>query len=260
MNDYLCTGGGRPRPEQECCPRPEPPCPPPPPAPQPEDDGCCSCRRGFVQTLQMLLRTNLSSLIDFQSFAFVTTDFLVGSTLTAPTTTDASYDNLAADLTGTFSRFSPGACDYIDVAGTVEFPVVGGAPTGLTATRLNLCDLLAVAFDPEGETAADVTTNYQAARALFQQLLTQPRGPRPPYPPYPPFPPAPNYPPYPDPCDECCCYGQDNTMGGSVSLFAGPLLVANATVLGSIEGVMILANDTAERFYFVCSDDAELVR
>lgn len=256
MNDYLCTGGPRPRPEPEC--RPEPPCPPPAP---PEDDGCCSCRRGFVQALQMLLRTNLSSLIDFQSFAFVTTDFLVGSAPTAPTVTDASYDNLAADLTGTFSRFSPGACDYIDVAGAVSFPTIGAPATGLTASRLNLCDLLAVAFDPAGDAATDVTANYQAARALFQQLLTQPRrGPRPPYPGYPPFPPAPDYPPYPDPCDNCCCDDRESPMGGSVSLFAGPLLLANATVLGSIEGVLILANDTAERFYFVCSDDVNPVQ
>ena len=258
MNDYLCTGSGRPRPEQDNCCRPEPPCHPNPP--QDNDDGCCSCRRGFVQTLQMLLRTNLSSLIDFQSFAFVTTDYIVGATLVAPDTTAASYDNLSEELTGTFSRFSPGACDYIDVAGPVYFPVTGeGTATGLTASRLNLCDLLAVAFEPAGEAATDVTANYQAGRALFQQLLTQPRGPRPPFAPYPPYPPTPNYPPYPDPCDECCP-DHDNAMGGSESLFAGPLLVATATVLGSIDGVLILANDTDERFYIVCSDDVNPIR
>ena len=261
MNDYLCTGGGRPpRPESESCCRPEQVCP----APQPEvqaaavcDD--CGCRRGFVQTLQMLLRTSLSGLVDFQSFAFVTTDYLVGSALTAPVVADTAYDDLAATLTGTFSRFTHCACDYIDVAGAVEFPQFGAPATGQTVSRLNLCDLVAVAFDAVGDTEA----NYQAARQQLQSLLQRPRRPGPGCPP--PFPPATDttsvgpYPPYPDPCDTCCCTSE-GTMGGTVSLLAGPLLVANAAVLGSLDGVMVLAGDANQRFYLVCSADAAILR
>ena len=265
MNDYLCTGGGRPpRPENDACCRPEPPCPQQPvcpqqpPCQQPSQDSCddCGCRRGFVQTLQMLMRTGLSGLVDFGAFAFVTTDLLVGSGLTAPVLADASYDNLAADLTGTFSRFPPCACDYIDVAGDVSLPDYGAPATGLTVSRLNLCDLVAVAFGVT-DTAAD---NYLTARQLLQSLLQRPRRPGRGGDPFLPTPSLPGpYPPYPDPCDTCCCE-TEGSMGGTVSLLAGPLLVANATVLGSLDGVMVLANDTAQRFYLVCSADAAILQ
>ena len=185
-------------------------------------------------------------------------------TLAAPALTDASYDNLAADLTGTFSRFTHCACDYIDVAGDVVLPDYGAPDTGLTVSRLNLCDLVAVAF---GVTDTDAD-NYQTARQLLQSLLQRPRRPGgpggpgfpPPGPPVPGYPPYVSYPPYPDPCEEDCCCSQAPAAGGSVSLVAGPLLVANAAVLGSIAGVMVLANDTAQRFYFVCADDAAILR
>ncbi len=252
MNDYLCTGTGRSRPESEGCCRPEPPCPPQPPAPCPNDDDGCACRRGFVQTLQMLLRTELSNLVDFQSFAFVTPEYLVGAALIAPEIFAAAYDNLSDPLVGTFSRFSPGNCDDISVAGVVELPDYGAPPTGLTASRIDLCDLVAVVFEPAGETEEEETENYQAARTLLRTLLQPGRRPRPP------FPPGPDFPPYPDPCD-CCCAPQNNA-GGSISLLAGSLLVANATVLGSLDGVMVLANDSAERFYFVCENDAVIIR
>lgn len=257
MNDYLCTGGGRPpRPENEACCRPEPPCPPPqPPAAQsPASCDDCGCRRGFVQTLQMLLRTSLSGLVDFQSFGFVTTDFLVGTLLAAPVPADTAYDDLGA-LTGAFNRFSHCACDYIDVSGAVAFPQFAAPPTGQTVSRLNLCDLVAVAFGVVGDTAE----NYQTARQQLQSLLQRPRRPGPgdPYLPTPSLPGP--YPPYPDPCDTCCC-ASDSGMGGTVSLLAGPLLVANATVLGSLDGVTVLANDAAQRFYLVCSADAAILR
>lgn len=253
MNDYLCTGGGRPpRPENDACCHPEPPCPQ-----QPAQDNCddCGCRRGFVQTLQMLMRTGLSGLVDFSAFAFVTTDLLVGSPLATPAVTDASYDNLAETLTGTFSRFSPCACDYIDVAGDVFLPDYCSPATGLTVSRLNLCDLIAVAFGVT-DTAKD---NYQTARQLLQSLLQRPRRPGRGGDPFLPTPSLPGpYPPYPDPCDNCCCENE-GSMGGTASLLAGPLLLANATVLGSLDGVMVLANDTAQRFYLVCSGDAAVL-
>lgn len=245
MNDYLCTGGHR-RPEHQeeaCCPNenPQSSCE--------QEDGCCPCRYGFVQTLQMLLRTQLSSLVDFQQFAYVTPEFLVGATLVAPTVCTGAYDNLSATLTGAFSRFTHCDCDNIDASGPVALPVVRACTTGLTVSRLSLCDLLAVVFTVAGDTAELITENYQAARALLQQLLQ--RRPRR----------GEDYPPYPDPCCESCCQcAPDYSVGGTVSLLAGNLLLANATVLGSLGGVMVLANDTQSRFYFVCSQDAVILR
>ncbi len=242
MNDYLCTGGQH-RPNGDSCA-----------CQNGESQTCCSteqqedtcpCRYGFVQSLQMLLRTGLSSLVDFQSFAFVTPEFLVGATLVAPTATTGPYDNLSADFTGTFNRFTQCACNDIDASGPVNLPVVGDGTTGLTVSRLSLCDLLAVAFTVTGDTAETLTANYQAARTLFQTLLQR----RPPI--------GPDYPPYPDPCCTPCCPGApDFGMGGTVSLIVGNVVLANVTVLGQIGGVLVLANDAAQRFYFVCGQDA----
>jgi len=248
MNDYLCTGGNR-RPnqgERPDCPneRPQQCCP----QNSCDDDGC-PCRDGFVQNLQMLLRTGLSSLIDFQQFAYVTPEFLVGATLVAPTVGTGAYDNLSATLTGAFSRFTHCDCDNIDATGPVTLPAVGESTTGLTVSRLNLCDLLAVVFTVTGDTAELIGENYLEARTLLQNLL-QRRGRR-----------GEDYPPYPDPCDEPCCdSAPEYSVGGTVSLVAGDLLVANATVLGAMEGVLVLANDTLSRFYFVCTADAVIIR
>ena len=217
----------------------------------PAVQGKCPCRAGLVQALQMLLRSGLSSLVDFQSFAFVTRDYFVGGPLTTPAVTAGAYDNLPAVLTGSFSRFTPCACDYIDVGGAVFLPyeTATAATTGLTVSRLDLCDILAVAFAPAGATAEELTANYTAARQLIQNLLQPGCGLRP------------TCPPYPDPCDEPCpCDCQNQFLGGSVSLITGSLLIAGATVLGNMGKVLILANDTLQRFYFVCSDKASIIQ
>ena len=291
MSDYLCTGGQRPnsdcggppprpfpRPGNDCggppprpYPHPDNDCggPPPRPFPRPDNDSCgrpdndgcdrrenrreqrreeCACRRGIVQALQMLLRSGLSALVDFQTFAFVTEDYLVGDTLIAATPTAAAYDNLGPELAGSFNRFSPCACDYIDVTGAVFLPTTTDAATGLTASRLNLCDISAIAFGVEADTAEPATDNYQSARRLLQRLLQGPC--------------RPDCPPYPDPCDEMCrcrC-DEEDFLGGNVSLIVDGLLLANMAVLGKVGKVLVLANDTDSRFYFVCAERATFVQ
>ena len=266
MSDYFCTGSPRPCPENDGCggpppgpfPRPDEGCAPPSrPAPRP-DDGCsapsrgekCPCRAGLVQALQMLLRSGLSSIVDFQSFAFVTDSLLVGGSIGPVTPAAGAYDNLDATVTGSFNRFTPCACDHIDVTGTVYLPFPGAADsaTGLTAGRLDLCDITAVSFGVEPDTGTPEVPNYTRARNLLQRLLQGPC--------------RPDCPPYPDPCaDNCCCdCDPDDFLGGSVSLVAGPLLIANATALGNVGKVLALANDTDERFYFVCRNKATFVQ
>lgn len=250
MNDYRCTGDR----QDSCDCRPAPnPCPPPPPRPpQPEEDRCdCPCRRSLVQGLQMLLRTGLSNLVNFQAFGYLTPDFLVGAALEAPTTTTPPYDNLAATLTGSFIRFTPCACDYIDVTGEVNFPVVDdGAATGLTVSRLNLCDIMLLTFATVGDTAEAITESYQTARSLLQNLLRRPGGPEQ------------MFPPYPDPCDAPCHWdcSRDMSVGGTTSQTVGPVLLAGVTVLGRIGSLQVLANDTDQRFYFVCTEDAVVIQ
>lgn len=267
MSDYFCTGGQRPT--DDCGGPPPRPFPRPDndcgfaqgdnchcPPPRPDRDECaphredCPCRAGLVQGLQMLLRSGLSSLVDFQTFTFVTEDFLVGNSLTAATPTATAYDNLAATAAGSFNRFSPCACDYIDVTGTVYLPTTdaAGAATGLTASRLNLCRISAIAFGVEPDTTKPPTDNYQSARRLLQRLLQGPC--------------RPDCPPYPDPCQEqcCCSCDEEEFLGGNVSLVADGLLLANVTSLGKIGTLLVFANDTDERFYFVCADKATFIR
>lgn len=243
MNDYLCTGANRcPQNSAECCPQPPvPPCPP-------SEDGSCPCRNGYVQTLQMLLRTGLSNLVDFRQFAYVTPDFLVGATLTAPVVSATAYDNLAATLSGVFNGFSLCDCDEIDASGPVTLPAVGESTTGVSVSRINLCDLLAVAFTVTGTTETEIEDNYQAARSLLQTLLSgRPRR-------------GEDFPPYPDPCCQNPCQRPDYSVGGVMSLVAGDLLLANTVALGAMDGVLVLANDTQNRFYLVCREDAIVLR
>jgi len=278
MNEYLCTGGrvsgaadtcgcGRPQPS---CPAPNPPavdgtisgcacpppqscpgqCPPPCPNQRPEAAAAesCACRKSMVQGLQMLLRSGLNTLVDFNQFAFVTPDYIVGAGLSTPAAATTPYDNLTPPLAGVFSRFTYCACDYIDASGDVYLPVAGTAATGLTVSRLNLCDLLAVAFTTTGTTAAEVTENYQSARRLLQNLLQPPCR-------------TGMYPPYPDPCDCACCQCcPEDLTGGTLSLLAGSLLLANTALLGQLGNLLVLANDTDQRLYFVCSEGATLIR
>ena len=66
-------------------------------------------------------------------------------------------------------------------------------------------------------------------------------------------PPLPNNAPVmkPTPCD--CT---DSRLSGrrTASVAAGPLLVANAAVLGSVGEVLVLANDADRRIYYVCQN------
>ena len=61
--------------------------------------------------------------------------------------------------------------------------------------------------------------------------------------------PMPSTPVKPTPCDR----SSDDIAGrGTVSVTAGPLVVGNASVLGEVGDVLILANSEDRLFYFVC--------
>ena len=123
--------------------------------------------------------------------------------------------------------------------GGTETPCCAEGPA-FDAGEVPLCALTAVAFTipaAEGETTP---TDYDQLKGLLWQALHPGRpgvsGSTPPM--------------KPTPCD---C---DETVAGrkTVSLTAGPLLVGNAAVLGSVGNVLVLANDTSRRIYFVCKD------
>lgn len=248
----------------QCCQdcRPPRPCPPPPLRAEEADINCgcgCSCAAGLVGALQLLCDPRFASLIDFAGFTFVTDQFVLGSSLNCPAAETTAYDNLTGPLDAEFVRINTNSCDRLEVSGQIYYPIpVCAEPPvpvdpsrccpfgpGFTASKISLCSIVAVAFTvvpfptPNGLAEA-----YQQAKLQFWQAL------------HPGRPPMPSMPARPTPCDST----EDSISGRrAVSLTAGPLLVANAAVLGSVGDVLVLANDEDSRFYFVCSSTVDLL-
>ena len=269
-----CSGGS-----QQTCP---PPCPPPCPGPGPfppypppfppypppfppvwpggerpvapvtEADiscGCgCSCAPGLVAALQLLCRPRFAALTDYKQFAFITRDFVLGSSLNCPAAATTPYDNLTGPLDGEFVKITPDSCENLEVSGQIYYPnpiCTGGAETAccaegpyFDADSVRLCSVSAVAF------GVTETTDFPSAEAaynelakLFYQATHAGCGP------------MPSTPVKPTPCDR----SSDDIAGrGTVSVTAGPLVIGNASVLGEVGDVLILANSEDHLFYFVC--------
>ena len=269
-----CSGGS-----QQTCPPPcqppcQPPCPPPCPGPGPfppypppfppvwpgerpvapvtEADiscGCgCSCAPGLVAALQLLCRPRFAALTDYQQFAFITRDFVLGSSLNCPAAATTPYDNLTGPLDGEFVKITPDSCENLEVSGQIYYPVpicTGGTETACCAAgpyfdadSVRLCSLAAVAFGVTETTAfPSAEAAYNELAKLFYQATHAGCGP------------MPSAPVKPTPCDRAT---GDIAGRGTVSLTAGPLVVGNASVLGEVGDVLILANSEDRLFYFVC--------
>ena len=261
-----CSGGS-----QQICP---PPCPPPCPGPGPfppypppfppvwpgerpvapvtEADvscGCgCSCAPGLVAALQLLCRPRFAALTDYKQFAFITRDFVLGTSLNCPATVTTPYDNLTGPLDGEFVKITPDSCENLEVSGQLYYPIPLCAEAAETpccaegpyfdTDSVRLCSLTAVAFGVSTTTDyPNVDAAYDALAALFYQATHAGCGP------------APVAPTKPTPCDR----SDDDLAGrGTVSVTAGPLVIGNASVLGEIGDVLILANSEDHLFYFVC--------
>ena len=154
--NYTTTGGVQDAQESQACqtcqqPCPPPPCPPPCPGPAPyppyppypppfppfppgerpvapatEADiscGCgCSCAPGLVAALQLLCRPRFAALTDYKQFAFVTRDFVLGSSLNCPASVTTPYDNLTGPLDGEFVKITPNSCENLEVSGQIYYP------------------------------------------------------------------------------------------------------------------------------------------
>ena len=261
-----CSGGcGQPCPPPPC----PPPCPYPPPYPPPFPPGqppvapvteaavsCgCSCAPGLAAALQLLCRPRFAALTDYSQFAFITRDFVLGSSVNCPAAATTPYDNLTGPLDGEFVKITPDSCENLEVSGQIYYPIpicTGGTETPccaagpyFTADSVQLCSLAAVAF------GVSETTDFPSAEAaytelakLFYQATHAGCGP------------APTPPTKPTPCDRST---GDLAGRGTVSVTVGPLIVGNASVLGEIGDVLILANSEDRLFYFVCRSAAGFI-
>ena len=261
MNDCgcgRCTDGDCGQEQERCCQQMICCChsvPEPTPQPPEVDEGCC-CKKSFRAALGLLCDEQISSLLDFDTSAFLTSTYVAGATLeAAPTATPA--DNLSADLTGSFRRFSPCSCDLLDV----DAPVHNTAGnTVLTATQVPLCQLDAVVLQgAEAEAEGDLSPDEVAARNFrcLRQRLAQRLNP------------CNTCGQMQCSCDcddqDCCCAAgllktlAQNNLSRRVSLVAGLLAVTGVTLLGTVGSVLVLANDTDRRLYFVCVNSVQFV-
>ena len=122
----------------------------------------CACRDSLAAALQLLCSSDLPALVDFNRFAFLTSNFLIGSYLVCPCGQTGTYDNLADTLTGTFNRFTPCSCELIDVSG----PVYDAIPYYRPQTVANLFTVMSENLD--GVDDAQGTIN--ALQALAARL------------------------------------------------------------------------------------------
>ena len=238
--------------EMVCTCRPVTPTPQPPQV----DEGCC-CKQSFRAALGLLCDEQISSLLDFDTSAFLTNTYVAGATLDTTAPTDTPADNLSDALTGSFRRFSPCSCDLLDV----DAPVANAAGTAVfTAAQLSLCQLDAVvlqgaAAEAEGDLTADevAARNFRCLRQRLAQRLN-PRG----------------------TCgqttcsctcepEDCCCAAgllstlAQNNISRRVSLVAGLLVLSGVTLLGTVGNVLVLSNDTDNRLYFVCVNSVQFI-
>lgn len=219
-----------------------------------EDEGCC-CRKNFRTALSLLGESPVAELMDFGQTAFITDHYVAGTTLETAVGTDTPADNLVEPLEGIFRRFSPCTCDLLEISAEVN--AVPETPVGITATRVNLCELVAVAIDlADTEAEGDLTAEQVAARNfrwvrryIARRLNTGCEE---------------------DTCrcvcicgEDCCCAAGllealgEGSLSRQVTLTAGPLLLSGVDLLGAVGNVLVLANDEEQRLYFVCVTTVE---
>ena len=257
----------------------------PAPAPQPPqvEEGCC-CKQSFRAALSLLCDQQISSLLNFDAAAFITSTYTAGAALTCgkPYAGDAAQtgsgeagtmgkpipappccpsnasDNLGT-LRGGFRRFSPCSCDLLDI--DAELYPAGGKGCSFTASQVSLCELDAVAIQsakacPEGELSSHEVTarNFRCLRQQLAQRLN----------------------PCGAPCGQnqcscacddrdCCCAAgllatlAQTNLSRRVSLVAGLLVLNDVTLLGTVGNVLVLANDNDNRLYFVCVNSVQFI-
>ena len=226
MNNYFCTNSGR-----DCnCPQP---CPPPQPPQEPFGpmQPCCPCGEDFRRALDLLCSPRLQPLVDFTTFAFVTDFYILGTALETLTAGTVPGDNLTAPA-GSYVCGGD-SCEALTVSGLLFPPEVGATALEPTVTQVALCRLNAIAFSAAPDTGEGSTTNFQTLSQTLGQLL-RPKKPK-----------------------DCENLADALTSAAAIrasTVTSGPLVVANSTILGQLGDVLVMANSTDSRFYFICAN------
>ncbi len=214
MSNYFCTN-------DRCgpCQQPGPPQKP-----------CCPCGEDLRKALDLLCCPQLRALVDFETFAFVTDHYILGTALIATDAGTTAADNLS-EPAATYVCGGD-SCETLTVSGTLYPPEIGAAALTAIVTQVALCQLTAIAFSAaavDGSAAA----NFQTISQTLGQLL-RPQKPM-----------------------DCCSVADTLTTAAAVrasTVTAGPLVVENSTILGQLGNVLVMANSTTSRFYFICAN------
>ncbi|MBQ9967369.1 MAG: hypothetical protein IJO88_01440 [Oscillospiraceae bacterium] len=236
MNNYFCTGTGR-----DCsCPPPQPPCPPQqqacPVCPQQETViTCCPCGEDFRRALELICCPQLQGLIDTATYAFITDNFVLGTPIAAAPAGTAPADNLTAPA----ATYVCGGdnCESLTVSGALYPTTEDGAALGTIVTQVALCRLDAISFDA-ADTGDGAAANFQTISQFLGQRL-RPKRPQ-----------------------ECTSLAEALVSASAVrasTLTAGPLVVQNSAILGKVGDVLVMANSTDSRFYFICADKVDFM-
>ena len=219
LNNYFCTNSG---------------CTPCQQQPQPQRTGC-ACGEDFRRALELLCCDQLRLLVDFSAFAFVSDHYLLGSALTTVPDGTAPADNLA-EPAGSYVCGS-NSCEAVTVSGLLYAPDTAGTALAATVTQAALCRLNAVAFDAlavDGDAAA----NFQTISQTLSQLLR---------------------PHKPMECDSVIDALTGAAAVRTSTVAVGPLVVENSAILGQIGSILVMANSTDNRFYFICADKIDFI-
>lgn len=242
MNNYFCTGSDRNcncPPQQQACPPPQPQYPPQqmcPVCPQQEAPStCCPCGEDFREALSLICCPQLQGLIDTAAYAFITDNFVLGTPIAAAPAGTAPADNLTAPA----ATYVCGGdnCESLTVSGALYPTTVDGAALGTIVTQVALCRLDAISFDA-ADTGEGTAANFQVISQFLGQRL-RPKRPQ-----------------------ECTSVAEALTSAAAVrasTLTAGPLVVQNSAILGQVGNVLVMANATDTRFYFICADKVDFM-
>lgn len=212
----------------------------------------CCYKSSMVEALRLLCGTTLGSLVDFDTFFFLTDALAVGSPLSTPKDDTDNICNPSAGL----RRLSPCNCDLLDVTGTAYFAVPGNDCAALeNLDQLSLCAIKAVAFQVmEGECPRDCDdSNYHRAVRAIRRAIQAEGGTTGA---------CASCQAHCD-CDDCCCAAgvltelSSRNLSRQATLTVGPLVLRKVSVLGSVGSVLVLASECLNRFYLVCADSIE---
>lgn len=204
----------------------------------------------MTAALQLLCDSDLSSLVDFDAFFFLTDSLAIGSALTVPV--EGETDNIAAP-TASLQRFSPTTSQLLDVDGTAYFAIPGSTDVALDPVeQINVPTLEAVAFgleDIECELECPFTVYRLALRALREAIEDAGGN-----------------------TGNCALNTNGNGTGmsladeltsrnlsRSVTLTVDSLVLTDVTVIGALGDILILGSEDAERFYFVNTEHVEAI-